>query len=132
MHSINSQIADPVCPLHLSSETWKAASQRSLYEREAPISYSWECPKPSYLLHENKEYCLPCPMKSMRHDNKEDTGEQHMLSYLSPQETGEKSGLYMNQTQLSQRALQNVHTAASLSLMGSSARRSPLGRATHQ
>lgn len=55
-----------------------------------------------------------------------------MLSYLSPQETGEKSGLYMNQTQLSQRALQNVHTAASLSLMGSSTRRSPLGRATHQ
>lgn len=71
-------------------------------------------------------------MKSMRHDNKEDTGEKHMLSYLSPQEMGEKSGLYMNQTQISQRALQNVHTAASLSLMGNFARRSPLGRATHQ
>lgn len=35
MHSVNSQIAHPVCALHLSSDApWKAASQRSLYQRE--------------------------------------------------------------------------------------------------
>lgn len=126
-----------LCPLHLSSKSSTESSlaesslskrNRGTYQPQLEMSKSILS-----LAWDQKEYCLPCQMKSKRHENKVDTGEQHMLFFIFiPATSGKwerRVACVWNQAQLSQKALKSVHTTTSLSLTGSFSRRNS-GRAT--